>query len=231
ERVSELVRASGAHLGAVIDTGGEHLTLVDDGGHVLSDSEGLMALLHLVLAAGARTVALPVSIGRGAEAMIERAGAELLWTKLSTAQLLEVANLPGVDFAAGGDGGYAFPAFLPAYDAVSAFVQTLALLAAGRSRLSRIVADLPAVRIAHESVITPWEKKGLVMRMILERSAQDHELVLVDGVKVLHDDGWALVLPDPDEPVTNVWAEGVTETEARARAQEYGRRIRNLLRT
>ncbi len=238
ERVSELVRASGAHLGAVIDTGGEHLTLVDDGGHVLSDSEGLMALLHLVLAAGGSrrgvdgaTVALPVSIGRGAEAMIQRAGAELLWAKLSTAQLLEVANRPGVDFAAGGDGGYAFPAFLPAYDAVAAFVQTLALLAAGRSRLSRIVADLPAVRIAHESVITPWEKKGLVMRMILERSAQDHELVLVDGVKVLHDDGWALVLPDPDEPVTNVWAEGVTETEARARAQEYGRRIRNLLRT
>ena len=26
--------------------------------------------------------------------------------------------------------------------------------------------------------------------------------VLIDGVKVLHDDGWALVLPDTDEPVT-----------------------------
>jgi mannose-1-phosphate guanylyltransferase/phosphomannomutase len=66
--------------------------------------------------------------------------------------------------------------------------------------------------------------------MILEHS-KDRELVLVDGVKVLHDDGWALVLPDPEEPVTHVWAEAVTSNEARSRAQEYARRIRNMLRT
>ena len=49
-QVSELVRASGAHLGAVIDTDGEYITLVDDTGHILTDDEGLMALLYLVLA-------------------------------------------------------------------------------------------------------------------------------------------------------------------------------------
>ncbi len=55
--------------------------------------------------------------------------------------------------------------------------------------------------------MTPWEQKGLVMRTIVEQ-AKDRETVLVDGVKVIHDDGWALVLPDPEEPVTHVWAEG-----------------------
>ena len=33
------------------------------------------------------------------------------------------------------------------------------------------------------------------------------DVLLVDGVKVLHDDGWALVFPDPEEPLTHVWAE------------------------
>ena len=37
------------------------------------------------------------------------------------------------------------------------------------------------------------------MRTLVER-IKDRPLVLVDGVKVIHDDGWALVLPDPDEP-------------------------------
>ena len=89
-QVSELVRASGAHLGAVIDTDGEYITLVDDNGHILTDDEGLMALLHLVLADADRrggrppTVALPVSVGRAVEAMCDDAGATLLWTKLST---------------------------------------------------------------------------------------------------------------------------------------------------
>ena len=64
---------------------------------------------------------------------------------------------------------------------------------------------------------------------LVERS-KDRELVLVDGVKVIHDDGWALVLPDPDEPVTHVWAEGPSDAEAVRLAQEYARRIRQILR-
>ena len=47
-------------------------------------------------------------------------------------------------------------------------------------------------------------------------------------MKVLHDDGWALALPDPEEPVTHVWAEGATDADARRLAQEYARRIRQM---
>ena len=47
-RVSELVRASGAHLGAVLDPGGEHVAIVDDLGHPLTDDEALLVLLTLV---------------------------------------------------------------------------------------------------------------------------------------------------------------------------------------
>jgi mannose-1-phosphate guanylyltransferase/phosphomannomutase len=92
-----------------------------------------------------------------------------------------------------------------------------------------VVSALPRIHIAHESVVTPWEQKGLVMRTLVER-IKDRELVLVDGVKVIHDDGWALVLPDPEEPVTHVWAEAATDSEARILAQEYARRIRQMLR-
>ena len=235
-QVSELVRASGAHLGAVIDTNGEFITFVDDNGHSLTDDEALMALLHLVLADADRrgspppTVALPVSVGREVEAMCDNAGATLLWTKLSTPHLMEVASGPGVRFAASQEGGYIFPAFLPAYDAVATLVETLALLASSGLRLSQVVTQLPTVRVAHEAVVTPWEKKGLVMRTVMEW-AKDREVLLVDGVKVLHDDGWALVFPDPEEPLTHVWAEAATDADARARAQEYARRIRNVLRS
>ncbi|HWE57985.1 MAG TPA: sugar phosphate nucleotidyltransferase [Acidimicrobiales bacterium] len=235
EQVSSLVKASGAHLGAVIDTDGEYITLVDDTGHVLSDDHALMSLLRLVLqeadkrGSGPPTVALPVSVGRSVEQMCDEAGATLLWTKLSTPSLMEVASQPGVRFAASQEGGYIFPAFLPAYDAVATFVETLGLLASVGERLSKTVAKLPAVRLAHESVVTPWEKKGMVMRTVMEWT-KDREVLLVDGVKVLHDDGWALVLPDPEEPLTHIYAEAATDSDAKARAQEYSRRIRSILR-
>jgi mannose-1-phosphate guanylyltransferase/phosphomannomutase len=228
--VGELVRTSGAQMGAVIDSDGEHITLVDDSGHVLTDNEGVLALLRLVLDAGDKpTVAMPVSSSQAVEDMVQRAGAKLIWSKLSTAHLMEIASTPGVDFAASQEGGYIFPSFLPAYDAVATFVKVLGLLAASGQRLSKVVNSLPRVHIVHESVVTPWEQKGLVMRTLVER-IKDRELVLVDGVKVLHDGGWALVLPDVEEPVTHVWAEGASDAEARALAQEYARRIRQMLR-
>ena len=66
------------------------------------------------------------------------------------------------------------------------------------------------------------------MRSLVESA--EGELQLVDGVKELHDDGWVLVLPDPEEPISHVWAEGPSDSDARRRAQDYVGRIRRLLR-
>jgi mannose-1-phosphate guanylyltransferase/phosphomannomutase len=229
-RVGDLVRASGSHLGAVIDPDGESITIIDDGGHVLTDNEALMALLSLVLSTHDKPrIAVPVVVSQTVEEMCRQAGAEIVWTKLSKPQLMEVAATADVTFAASQEGGYIFPDFLPAYDAVATFINLLALLAETGLKLSKVVAQQPRIHIVHETVVTPWEQKGMVMRTLVERAAPDRELVLVDGVKLIHDDGWALILPDPEEPLTHVWAEATTDGEARALAQEYTRRIRQLL--
>ena len=228
-RVADLVRASGAHLGAVIDAPGEHLILVDDSGRVLAHNEALHALLQLVTAEAPGTkVAVPVAASRSVEELCRRNDAELIWTKLSTPHLMEVASEGGVRFAASQEGGYIIPAFLPAYDAAATLVHLFDMLARQGLRLSKVVSQVPAVHMAHERVVTPWEQKGTVMRTLVER-LPDRETLLVDGVKVIHEEGWALVLPDPDDPITHIWAEGPTDREARALAQEYARRIRQLL--
>jgi mannose-1-phosphate guanylyltransferase/phosphomannomutase len=229
-RVADLVRAAGANLGAVLDPDGERITLVDDSGKVLSNDEALLSFLTLISEAtpGCR-VALPVAVSQAAERIIGRVGGSISWTKLSASHVMEAAGEPGVVFAGGQDGGFILPSFLPSYDATAALVHLLSLLAASRRRLSDVVGGLPRVYMAHETVVTPWEQKGLLMRTMVER-IKDRELVLVDGVKVVYEDGWALVLPDPDEPVTHVWAEGPDESAARTRAQEYARRMRQLLR-
>jgi len=230
EEVASVVRASGAHLGAVLDPDGEHLTLIDDSGNILSDEQALLALLTLV--SGhllGDTVALPVTVTRHAEAIAAAHGVRVRRTKLSTPALMDAASEPGVGFAASTDGGFILPGFLPAFDAAASLVKVLELLAHTGARLSAIVEGLPRPHLAHETVVTPWEQKGMVMRSLVEMS-KDREVQLIDGVKVRHDDGWALALPDPEEPVTHVWTEADTDADARALAIEYARRIRQLLR-
>jgi mannose-1-phosphate guanylyltransferase/phosphomannomutase len=229
ERVADLVRASGAHLGAVIDPGGENITLVDDEGKVFSDNQALLLLLDLVVSRVRHArVALPVATPMAAEHMCAEAGAEILWTKLSATHLMEVASTGGVTFAASQMGGFIFPRFLPAFDGVATLVHLLGMLSRSDERLSKLASRLPPIHIVHEEIVTPWEQKGTVMRTTMER-AQGKDVVLVDGVKLPEADGWTLVVPDPEEPVTHVWAEAASEAEARARAQEQAIRIRQMM--
>jgi mannose-1-phosphate guanylyltransferase/phosphomannomutase len=227
--VADLVRASGAHLGAVIDPAGEHLTLVDDEGRVLSDDEALLLLLDLVVTTNERAqVALPVAAPVAAEWICARAGAEIVWTKLSATHLMEVASGGEVCFAASQLGGYIFPSFLPAFDAIATLVHLLAMLSSSGARMSKLSESLPDVHIAHDEVVTPWEQKGTVMRTTVER-AKGRPMILVDGVKLPEHDGWTLVLPDPEEPLTHVWAEASSDASARARVQELAVRIRQSI--
>ena len=147
EQVAGLVRASGAHLGAVIDPDGERLTLIDDEGHVLDRHRGPAGASSTLVAGHllGDTVALPVNVtaaGRAIVAPSTACGSRA--TKLSTPALMDAATEPGVGFAASTDGGYILPGFLPAFDAAAALVKMLELLARsgtravdGRRRLPR----------------------------------------------------------------------------------------------
>jgi mannose-1-phosphate guanylyltransferase/phosphomannomutase len=229
-QVAALVVASGAQLGAVIDPDGEHLHLVDDTGRILTHTQALLALLSLVVdRLVGDHVALPVATTSHAATIVEAAGVGVLWTKLSTPALMDAASEEGVGFAASLDGGYILPGFLPAFDAAASLVKALELLAISGRQLSEVVDSNPTPHLARETVVTPWDQKGTVMRTLVEM-VKDRTVELVDGVKVHHDDGWVLAVPDPEEPLTQVYAEGRSDAEAKRLAQEYARRIRAMLR-
>jgi mannose-1-phosphate guanylyltransferase/phosphomannomutase len=228
-RLAELVRVSGSDIGYVIDPEGELASVVDDTGHVLTPEELLLAIVALIHEAEPdASVAVPVNATRAVEQIMGTPDA-VVRTRLWGASLMETAAGRSVLFAGTPDGGCVWPEFLPAYDATVTLVKLLDLLAAVDRPLSQVVAGLPATHVVHETVVTPWERKGTVMREVVER-AGSRETELIDGVKVLEDGRWALVLPDPDEALTHVWAEAGSEIEARRLAQEYVERIRQMVR-
>src|ERR1019366_8583831 len=111
-RVVRSVRTSGADLGAVIDAGGEHLTLVDGTGRVLTNDEALMVFLELVTSVGESPVrvALPATVSQKAYQLCESRGADVITTALSPSKLMEAADSGGVTYAADQDGGVMFSA-------------------------------------------------------------------------------------------------------------------------
>jgi mannose-1-phosphate guanylyltransferase/phosphomannomutase len=64
--------------------------------------------------------------------------------------------------------------------------------------------------------------KGAVMRVLTER-LRDRDVDLLDGIKVFDERGWAQLLPDPDEPLVHIYAEGATkEASAELEAELRG---------
>ena len=229
-RVGDLVRTSGSDLGFVFDPDGETATIIDDRGVPLTTEEALLVLVTLVCETHDRArLGLPVSVSRAAERIAAEHDATITWTKLSAAHLMEIADSGTVDFAASQEGGFIWPDFLPAYDAAATLLKLLDLLARTGHSLSALREQVPHVHVAHELVPTPWERKGTVMRGIVERVV-DEPTVLVDGVKIEYPEGWALVLPDPEQPLTHVWAEGDTDADAKRLVAMHAGWIAELVR-
>ena len=276
DRLAKLVTASGADLGVRFDAVGERLVLVDEGGAVLGLDRALLLYVDLMVRTGwGGAIALPVSTTRLAAELAGRHGYRVEGTKLAASALMRSAQREGVVFAGAEGGGYAFPALQPAYDALLAFGKLLELLSVHRIGLAEAVAALPEPFMVRRQVPTPWEKKGAVMRQLIEAS-KGRRVDATDGIKVFHQppggpaaparsarspgsatavgappgspavvapvpstrptavagpaaDDWALVIPDPAEPVTHLWAEAGGEAEAAALADEYEALIRRVV--
>jgi mannose-1-phosphate guanylyltransferase/phosphomannomutase len=157
---------------------------------------------------------------------------------------MRAAQRDGVVFAGAEGGGYVFPVLHPAYDGLLSFGKLLELLAVHDTTLGAAVDALPRPSVVRRRVPTPWERKGAVMRQLVE-ATKGRRVDDTDGVKVFHPpaapgaasggaaagagpwgDDWALIIPDTVEPVTHLWAEAGDQAAAEALADEYEALIR-----
>ena len=175
-------------------------------------------------------LAFPITVTSQVEEMVKGSQLEVIRTPASLAELTKAAAGDGVIFAGAVGGGYVFPEFLPAYDAVASLCKLLELLAPAGKPLSELVAELPASTLVHRQVPCPWSLKGTVMRVVTER-LRDRKVDLLDGIKVFDKRGWAQLLPDPDEPVVHIYAEGKTEELSVELETELRELVEEIMRT
>jgi mannose-1-phosphate guanylyltransferase/phosphomannomutase len=230
-QVKQLVPTVGADLGVVLDRAAERLYLVDERGREIPVEQSLLLFLRLIGSNGRRgKLAFPITVTSQVDRLLEGSGLEIVRTPASLADLTKAAAEEDVIFAGAVGGGYVFPEFLPAYDAIASLCKLLELLAPVRRPLSELVADLPAPTLVHRQLPCPWAMKGVVMRVLTER-LRDRELDLTDGIKVFDERGWAQVLPDPDEPIVHIYAEGHTQEDSNALEAEYRHMVEEIMET
>ena len=214
-RLGRLVSSSRAAFGVHFDPVGERIAIVDERGNAIDDERALLVTLDLVAAERRKgRVALPVTTTRLAEQVAAFHGVDIEWIATSPSALTAAVTQSEVMFGGDGRGGFVVPEFSTALDAFAAFVQLAGLVARTQLQLSEIDTRIPQSHIVRRSMPTPWAAKGMVMRAVVEE-ADGRDVDTTDGVRVVEADGsWALVLPDPAEPITHVWSEASTDQAA-----------------
>lgn len=222
-RVAEQVRQHGADLGIIVDHNAERLILVDENGELLKE-EQFMALLayHVFKYQPEASVPVPVTAPHVIEALAKEFRGRVIRTKANPRSLMEREAEAKLFPTLSGESSYH-----PQFDAVFSLVKIMELLARENLTLAGAKLLIPDVPRRYREVDCPWEQKGRIMRNLFEEN-KGHRVEMTDGLKVYHDQGWALVLPDAEEPVFRIYAEASSHEEADALTQMYMSRIQEL---
>jgi mannose-1-phosphate guanylyltransferase/phosphomannomutase len=231
ERLSGTVTTFQADAGAGVDVSAEHLTLITSSGEILDGNTALHAVLDLWCRFGEKdsAVVVPLSASQVVERVADSYGRRVVRTGRSRRAICAAAMEDGVGFAASQDGGFVFPSFLAAFDAVMSIGMLARLLIESGQRLDEVVAGLPPFFLHQATIPCPYNKKGAVMRGMAEALA-DRPVQMADGIKAAIGDGWVLVSPHSTEPTVTLFVEGPDADSADALLAEYKAIVSDLAR-
>jgi len=218
----EVIRSQ-AGIGAVFDSNGEHVAIIDETGNVINNDLFLALMSLIILEKSHRpVVAVPVTASGVVEHLADARQGTVIRTKTSAAAFLKEVSKPEISEAQG-----SMNQSVLTFDALSTLVRILEYMAEKNMSLHRVVSEIPEICMTRKQAECPWTAKGRVMRELIEEN-RGGRVELLDGIKVYHENGWALVLPDPDEPRYHVYAEGFSHEFAESLADFYIEKINQL---
>ena len=225
-QLSAIVRSLNADIGFRINPAAEKLTVVDENGRPF-DPQTLLSLvteLYVETHHPAR-IAVPVAATTGVDEIARRHDVEVIRVTNDHQAMMEIHDSGLVDYVGGTRGGFIFSRFHPGVDGMFALVHILEMMAQTHSRLGDLRGQHEHLVRRTVSIPCPWSRKGTVMRKLITESA-DKRRELIDGVRILEDNGWVLILPDRFEAAFTVFAESESDKVTAALISTYSDMVR-----
>ena len=114
-----------------------------------------------------------------------------------------------------------------------AIVKLLEMMAKKGTRPHKLIREIPPGFIVKEKVACPWEKKGTIMRHLMEDS-QGKDVQLIDGIKIFFpplksggdkDKDWIVAYPSQDHAYFYLVSEASTKERAEEIVNIYKNKI------
>jgi len=226
QQLSTMVVATNSDLGILLDGTGEKIFLVDEEGKKVDINKLLLLLSYYRLEKfGTGSIALPVTAPWFMEGLLQKKLGTVLRSKATYSSLLALAKKEKVLLAGNEQGAFVFPEFQAAFDGMRALGEILEMLTKKDSSLVNLLDNLPKLICLQDSIFCSWGFKGKVMRSLIQEVGKE-KVDLLDGIRIFSEESSILILPDGEQPIFHLFAEGTCREKVLALLEKYLHKIR-----
>lgn len=216
--LSELVKMTGADLGAAHDGDADRIVFMDENGEFINEEVLLAMVAKYMLEREKGPIVTPVSSSQRMADVARDAGAELYWTAVGSINVARKMMEVDAVFGGEGNGGLIFPKHQYCRDGAMACAKILEILANGH-KLSELTKSVPEYFNA-KTKIPSIDTQVTMERVKFEASGLGLKIDTIDGVKIWYEDGWVLIRPSGTEPIFRIFAEAKQQERAEELMQE-----------
>ncbi|MCL4510398.1 MAG: sugar phosphate nucleotidyltransferase [Bacteroidetes bacterium] len=231
KQLEDIVKSLNYDFGFMFDAGAEKIFVVNEHGKFV-DEDRLLSLITKLFAMAepeAKRIAVPFSASREIDLIAAEHRLEVVRTKATHQALMNAAYEGNFDFVGGTKGGFIFPKFLFASDAMFSVAKILEMSSKTQMTVSELDRMIPKLHMVKKNLDCPWSEKGSLMRRLIE-TTQTQKRETIDGIKVHYEDGtWIHLLPDKERPLFHINAESESKELAQSTADDFESRIVNWL--
>ncbi len=222
-----------ADLGIAFDGDGDRIGVVDETGRIIWGDELMILLSRSILAERpGSTIIAEVKCSQtlfddieknGGTSIMWKAGHSLIKAKMKETDAVLAGEMSGHIFFA--DRFYGFD------DATYAGARVLEILSKTDKRLSKMLSGLPKIFSTPElRVNCPDERKFEIVQKIADYFARTHEVITIDGARIIFENGWGLVRASNTQAILVLRFEADSEENLRQIRETVESRVKHFIR-
>ncbi len=230
--LQRVVVEEGADFGAGFDGDGDRVLFIDEKGRMIpGDTTLIMMAHHYLERVKGGTVVYDVFCSSTVREAVERLGGNPVVSRVGRAYVMDTMRREGAVLGGEISGHIYFADVYGFDDAIYAVLKMGEILSGSGEVLSEIVDGIPHHPCTPvKFYYCPDEEKFKVVREIAESlKSAGYRTVMLDGVKVVDDDGWFLIRASNTQPKIELKVEAETEEKLRCLEAIAEREIRKNL--
>jgi len=227
KQLSGIVKSLSFDFGFMFDAGAEKIFVVNEQGGFIEEDRllSLVAKLFALAEPDLKQIAVPFSASAEIDLIASEHNLQVHRTKATHQALMNAAYEGKYDFVGGTKGGFIFPKFLFASDAMYSVAKILEMTAKTGLKLCEIDKMVPRLVMVKKNLDCPWSEKGSIMRKLIDFT-KDEKRETIDGIKVHFEDGtWVHLLPDKERALFHINAESSKKEIAQSTANRFESKI------